>query len=234
MGPARSIEKRAPLFGEGNRFAWLLVCLLVAGFALLTSEVREALAGGQEWIGTIDQRLLAFVVEHRTRSFNRIAVDLTALGSGSVLSIVTVLFCAFFLLDGKRLLALHALLAAVGATCLTGALKSGFERSRPDVALRLVDAHGFSYPSGHSLGAAAIYFTCAVLVARQLRGVSSRSAMWVFFSAVVGLVGFSRIYLGVHYFSDVVAGILIGLAWAALLEIAMGHLGGRVRRAAET
>ncbi|MFT3717097.1 phosphatase PAP2 family protein [Pseudorhodoferax sp.] len=214
---------------NGQWFAWFFVCLLVGSFIILTSEVHEALAGEKELIGAVDQLLLRLVVEHRTRLLNGIAIDLTALGSATGLSILTLFLCVFFLLRRKLHLAVHALLAAGGAAGLTAALKFYFERSRPDAALRLVDVQGFSYPSGHSLASAAIYFTCAILVARPLPGLRSRSVVWAFFLVLIGTIGLTRIYLGVHFFSDVLAGIMIGIAWAALLEIGMSHLGERLQ-----
>ncbi|MFT3804313.1 MAG: phosphatase PAP2 family protein [Burkholderiaceae bacterium] len=212
---------------DGKWFAWCFVCLLVGSFIILTSEVQEALAGQKELIGVIDQRLLALVVEHRTPALNAIAIDVTALGSGAGLAILTAFLCVFFVLDRRPRLAAHALLAAGGAAGLTAALKFYFERSRPDVSLRLVEIQGFSYPSGHSLASAAIYFTCAILIARPLPGLASRSVIWGFFLALIGAIGLTRIYLGVHFFSDVLAGVMVGIAWAALVEIGISHLGER-------
>ncbi len=230
----RCIFCQRPIFRDGKWFAWFLVCSLFGGFIILTSEVGEALAGERELIGIIDQEVLAFIVEHRVSSMTEIAVDLTALGSEAGLSILTLFLCAFFFLTGRRRVAAHSLLAAAGAAGLTVALKSYFERSRPDIALRLVEVEGFSYPSGHSLASAAIYFTCAILVDKRLSGFLPRCLMWTFFLALIGVIGFTRIYLGVHFFSDVVAGILLGIAWASLLEIGMGHFGERLQWKART
>ena len=114
---------------------WFFMCFVLGGFIILTSEVREALAGEKEWIGTIDQQLLAFVVGHRTPALNGVAIDFTALGSAAGLSTLILFFCAFFFLDKKWSLILHMLLAVAGAGGLTAALKSYFERSRPDISL---------------------------------------------------------------------------------------------------
>lgn len=213
------------VFKSHRWLIWFFICFVLGGFIILTSEVREALAGEKEWIGTIDQQLLAFVVGHRTHALNGVAIDFTALGSAAGLSTLILFFCAFFFLDKKWPLILHMLLAVAGAGGLTAALKSYFERSRPDISLRLVDVQGFSYPSGHSLASAAIYFTCAILVARHFRELPARLTIWVFFLALIVIIGLTRIYLGVHFFSDVLAGIMMGMAWASVVEFGMGHLG---------
>lgn len=229
MDQILSFLKKARAFNKGKWFAWFFICFLLGSFIILTSEVHEALAGEKELIGTIDQVLLNFAVENRTKGLNGVAIDLTALGSGAGLSILTAFLCVFFFLKQKFSLVAHTFLAAIGASVLTSALKFYFERSRPDVSLRLVDVQGFSYPSGHSLASAAIYFTCAILVTKQFSGLMSRSVLWIFFLALIGTIGFTRIYLGVHFFSDVIAGIMIGIAWASLLETGMSYLEERFR-----
>ncbi|MFT3666264.1 phosphatase PAP2 family protein [Piscinibacter sp.] len=216
-------ERRTTPFGLDKWFFCFLAGLLVGGFIILTSEVREALAGEKELIGLIDQTLLALAVEHRTPALNGVAVDITALGSAAGLSILIGFVCLFFLLGGRRTAVAHMLLAAAGAAGLTAALKFYFERSRPDVSLRLVDVQGFSYPSGHSLASAAIYFTCAILVTKPFGEQPRRWLLWAFFLALIAAIGFTRIYLGVHFFSDVVAGIMLGIAWASLVEFGMNR-----------
>ena len=225
MRRIRDAFRRCSMLRDGQWLAWFLVCFPLGSFIILTSEVSEALTGERELIGIIDHHVLAFIAEHRTPFLTGIAIDLTALGSVAGLSILTLFLCAFLFFSKERLLVLHALLAGIGAAGLTTALKFHFERSRPEDSFRLVEVQGFSYPSGHSLASAAIYFTCAILVHKRLSDLPSRCIMWTFFLALIGAIGFTRIYLGAHFFSDVIAGIMIGIAWAALLEIGMSRLG---------
>lgn len=224
MGRILSVVNLTQFRQDGKWLAWCFVCALVGGFIILSSEVQEALAGEKELIASIDAWWQARAIAYRTPELNSLAVDVTALGSVAGLSLLTTFLCVFFLLQQRPLLALHAFLAAIGAAGLTTVLKFHFERSRPDVSLRLVDIQGFSYPSGHSLAAAAIYFTCAILIARQLSGPMRRSVIWAFFLLLIGAVGLTRIYLGVHFFSDVLAGTLVGIAWASLVHIGFDHL----------
>ncbi len=106
------------------------------------------------------------------------------------------------------------LATSLGATVLNVGLKSFFDRPRPDVVTPLVLATSPSFPSGHALGAAAIYLMLGALLAR----LQERRALKVFCTAGAGvltlLVGVSRIHLGVHWPSDVLAGWCVGAAWA--------------------
>jgi len=82
----------------------------------------------------------------------------------------------------------------------------------------LVQVTGYSYPSGHSLAAAALYLTMAIVAGAQLRTVASKTVLFAGASLLVALVGISRVYLGVHYPSDVLSGIALGTAWALILS----------------
>jgi undecaprenyl-diphosphatase len=142
--------------------------------------------------------------------------DLTALGSAPVLLIFG-LAVAGALLARRQFHALVLLLAAtLGAELLNAALKGFFQRARPDLDLHLTEVRSLSFPSGHAMESAAIYLTLAALLSRL---VQARALKLYFLGLAVFLtfvVGMSRVYLGVHYPSDVLAGWTMGLAWALL------------------
>ncbi len=205
---------------------WLSVfifCALLGAFIVLSSEVQEALGGQTELIGRLDQIFLNLAIKVRSSSIDSFAIDLTAMGSGVVLSILAGIFAAFFVLQKTYRAAIQLILASAGAGILTLLLKSYFERSRPAAAFRVVEVHGFSYPSGHSLAAAAVYFSIAILLSKSLVTATAKVVLYAIFLALIFLIGFTRIYLGVHFLSDVTAGILLGIAWASLI----GFLGDR-------
>ncbi|MBS7545578.1 phosphatase PAP2 family protein [Ancylobacter oerskovii] len=142
--------------------------------------------------------------------------DFTSLGSTAVLATVTLLTAGYLAFDGKRAAALFVVLATGGGMLLSFALKIGFDRPRPDVVDRLVDVHTLSFPSGHAMGAAVTYLTLGVLIVRT----ESKRRLKVYVLAVALLltltIGLSRIYLGVHWPTDVLAGWCAGSAWALL------------------
>jgi undecaprenyl-diphosphatase len=123
----------------------------------------------------------------------------------------------------------------VGAEVLDLVLKLAFHRARPEVGVVHLDT--YSYPSGHAMAAAAMCTTFAYLLARRTRSRRLRGALVLGAAAVVATIAFSRLYLGAHYLSDVLAGISAGVTWAALsialaLTVGDGLVAAIRRRAA--
>jgi undecaprenyl-diphosphatase len=143
--------------------------------------------------------------------------DLTALGGVTVLSLISLAGLAHLALRGQRFAALFLGGAITGGLLLSSAAKSAFSRPRPDLVPHGVDVVTASFPSGHAMMAAVTYLTLAVMLARA----APETRMRVFYVAVAviltGLVGVSRVYLGVHWPSDVLAGWSLGAAWALLV-----------------
>jgi len=142
------------------------------------------------------------------------ATDITALGSVAVLSLVILL--AFALLASLRRWTegLLLLVGAGGGLLISQGLKRIFERERPDMAYRAVEAVNASFPSGHAMLSAVVFLTLGVLAARfadkrRVKVLAVGAAVLVSL-----LVGMSRVYLGVHWASDVLAGWCVGAAWA--------------------
>ena len=142
------------------------------------------------------------------------AFDLTALGGPTVLGLTVAAVIGYLLLHGLYRHAAFVLLASAGGWLLNGVLKEWFARPRPDVVPHLRDVMSLSFPSGHALTSAAIFLTLGALLMR----VAERRLVkfYCMFVAVLAtlLVGATRVYLGVHYPTDVLAGWLIGVSWA--------------------
>ena len=144
------------------------------------------------------------------------ALDVTALGSATVLGLTVVAVAGFLVFQGLWRRALFVMFAISGAWFLNGALKDLFQRPRPDVVPHLREVMTLSFPSGHALQSAVVYLTLGALSMHfAQRRLTKLYCMAVAMLATV-LVGLSRIYLGVHYPTDVLAGWLIGLSWALL------------------
>ncbi|OFX01260.1 MAG: hypothetical protein A3E78_17265 [Alphaproteobacteria bacterium RIFCSPHIGHO2_12_FULL_63_12] len=152
------------------------------------------------------------------------AREVTALGGTPLLTLLTLSLVGFFAVKGQGRTILILLAAVIGETILSGLLKDLFDRPRPSIVPHLVKASSNSFPSGHATSAAAIYLTLAVLIARDINERIVRN--YVFFVAVTLalLVGASRVYLGVHYPTDVIGGLGFGAAWAAIVLIAARKL----------
>lgn len=142
--------------------------------------------------------------------------DVTALGGYTVLTLITVCVVGAMLLQRRFRAAGFVSASALGGAAVTAVLKNAFARPRPQVVPHLVEVTNASFPSGHSAMSAVIYLTLGVLVARGLDRPALRAYALVCAMVVSGLVGVSRVYLGVHYPTDVVAGWALGLSWAIL------------------
>jgi len=160
-----------------------------------------------------------------------IARDITALGSAPVLVLITVVVLAALALQRRFGVAWLVAGAALGGHLLNLGLKALFARARPDVALHLFEETSPSFPSGHSMSASVIYLTLGLLLAQTF----TQRRFRVFLIGLAGLlsflVGLSRVYLGVHYPTDVAAGWSGGIAWALACGLLM-HL-YRVRQMTE-
>ena len=142
--------------------------------------------------------------------------DITALGGPTVVTLITVAVIGFLLIDGKRFAALLMLASVGGGAVLSSVLKLGIDRPRPDLVAHLVEVSTASFPSGHAMLSAVIYLTLGALLSRV--EAPRRVKIYVLTVAVLltFLIGLSRIYLGVHWPTDVLAGWCAGSAWAML------------------
>lgn len=142
------------------------------------------------------------------------AFDITALGGPTVLGLTVFAVVGFLVLQGLYRNALFVLVASAGGFLLNDVLKAFFARPRPDVVPHLRQVMSLSFPSGHALTSAAVFLTLGALLMRVAeRRIVKFYCMCVAMVATL-LVGATRVYLGVHYPTDVLAGWLIGLAWA--------------------
>jgi undecaprenyl-diphosphatase len=144
------------------------------------------------------------------------AFDLTALGGPTILGLTVAAVVGYLLLYGLYRNAAFVFLASVGGWVLNDVLKELFARPRPQVVPHLREVMSLSFPSGHALTSAAVFLTLGALLMRVAeRRLVKFYVMSVAIAATL-LVGSTRVYLGVHYPSDVLAGWLIGVSWALL------------------
>ena len=142
--------------------------------------------------------------------------DITPLGGYAVVMLISLAVIGYLLMDGKRGAALWVLTSVSGGAVLSNLLKLAIERPRPDLVARLVEVNTSSFPSGHATLAAVTYLTLGALLSRV--EARRRVKIYVLTVAVVLtlLIGVSRIYLGVHWPTDVLAGWCVGAVWAML------------------
>jgi undecaprenyl-diphosphatase len=198
----------------------LLLVLFVLGFATLSDLVVEGET--QQF----DDRILR-ALRHSDdpsrpigpRWLQSAALDITALGGGWVQGLVVLAIVGFLGLQGMRRTAMFVFAASVGGMLLNSGLKELFQRPRPEVVPHLRAVLTLSFPSGHAATSAAVYLTLGALLMRITERRITKVYCMVMAMLVTGLVGSTRVYLGVHYPTDVLAGWLVGLSWALLCWI---------------
>jgi undecaprenyl-diphosphatase len=156
-------------------------------------------------------------------------LDITGLGSWTIVSIVTLAATGFLIMQKRRGTALLLIAAIGGGTILNNALKYLFERARPDLVAHAVETQTTSFPSGHAMMSAVAYLTLGALLARTQKQPAARAYIIAASVLVTVLVGVSRVYLGVHWPSDVLAGWCAGGAWALICW----HIAARLQQSGE-
>jgi len=210
--------RRAAAFGR-REVAVLSIVLLVAlalfGFLSVADEVMEGDSKAFD-----EALLLALRVPGDSHDplgpgwLEEAARDVTALGGTTVVTLITLAVIGFLAVDGKPRTAGLVVVSVGGGMLLTTLLKLGFARPRPDLVPHAVEVYTASFPSGHATAAAVAYLTLGGLLSWSQR--RRRVKIYVLTVAVVltALVGASRVYLGVHWPTDVIAGWCVGAAWA--------------------
>ena len=162
-----------------------------------------------------DETVLRWMEAHQTPWLEKLMIEVTMLGTWIVvLSIVSIAGLFLWLTRHKYSTALLAV-ATAGGIGLNSILKIGFDRPRPQVFEWGTHVSSSSFPSGHAMSSAVVYITVAYLAGRLQKTHRARLATLAVAGFIVAVICFSRMYLGVHYPSDVAAGVIIGLSWAA-------------------
>ncbi len=190
---------------------------------LLVDDVRRG-----ESVAGVDRPMLTFLAAHREGWLTAAMRTVTTLGSPVGVTLTVAAGVGLLWLRNRRpSYWVIAGLALGGAGLIETVTKDVVDRSRPPVGLRVteVSADGFSFPSGHATLAAAAYGVLAVLVVRQHGHLLTRLAVWTVAVAGSATLGFSRLYLGVHWLTDVLAGWLLAAAWLTLLFTGLRLLG---------
>lgn len=200
--------------------ALLGAALALLGFAFIADEVVEGETHAFDQAVLLAFRAPGDPADPLGPAWLEIVMrDVTALGGTTVLTLLTLIVAGFLAIDGKRAAAVFVLLATSSGGLLSYALKLGFERPRPDLVAHLVDVRTLSFPSGHAMGSAITFLTLGVLIVRTERKRRVKAYALAVAVGLTLLVGFSRIYLGVHWPTDVLAGWCAGSAWALLCWI---------------
>jgi undecaprenyl-diphosphatase len=238
MHATREADTGGPVHTRGRmRLFWNVLFAVIRGIAGLAHNVYAtfglflvagaALAIGgtyafAEFAGHVssgatqafDEAALRWLAQYRSGYLEPVMLEITFLGTGSVVMTIVAVSAMFLWLSNHRYSAALLLVATAGGILLNNLLKVGFGRPRPQIFEWSTDVVSWSFPSGHAMSAAVVYGTVAYLAARLQRRMVHRVLTLLAAAIMILLISVSRLYLGVHYPSDVLAGVIIGLAWA--------------------
>jgi membrane-associated phospholipid phosphatase len=203
-GLRRALRQR----GDPRRKAILLAALLVVSLALFADVAEDYLTGDP--IVRWDVHLARWLHIHSSPTLVSVFQVATYAGSAVVLGAITAVACGVLLRRRRLNEALFLAFVAIGIELANGGVKLLFHRPRPELAFVHLDT--YSFPSGHAASSTAVYGALAFVLARHA-GVLARVAWGCAAVVVVTVVGFSRLYLGAHYLSDVLGGFSFGAAF---------------------
>lgn len=214
-GRLASFELYLPVFAVG---AAGLIASLFLGDAFL--DIAEALHDNSPALQAADSVAHEWAVYFHTRSATGLFVALTILGTPVGLGIIAAIVCGISLLRGKPYRAVYLAVTTTVGGLLNIALKDLFERARPDLSVALREASGFSFPSGHAMGSTIVFGALAYLAYRMTWPWKGRAAAIAGCATLAIGIAASRIYLGVHWISDIAAGIAAGSVWTVVSIVA--------------
>ncbi len=160
-----------------------------------------------------DGAVRAHVHQHSSPGLTELMRLVSRLGEPLPLVLLCALTFAALLVAHSQRAALFFVVAMIGASLLDATLKLSFRRPRPVPFFGTPEPHSYSFPSGHALLLACYFGVVAALVTARLRSRAARVLVWTAAALLAGMVGYSRIYLGVHYPSDVIGGYAAAIVW---------------------
>ena len=199
---------------------FLVVGAVIALVATLGfAELAEYVLGGSTQ--AFDVAILQWFHAHQNKTFTGLMVEVTYLGTGTVVMMIVIIVALFLWHTEHKHSARLLLAATAGNILLNGALKLVYHRPRPTVFAWQTTAVSSSFPSGHAMSATVVYGTVAYLVMRLQKHRWARVLTLVCTVLLILLICITRLYLGVHYPSDVIGGIIVGLGWAAFCMVTL-------------
>src|SRR3954447_11512185 len=201
----------------GWLFTGLFLSVLMFGFVALAGEVMD---GDTQ---AFDTRILRALRDPSDVSkpigpmwLEGSLLDLTAIGGPTVLGLVVASVAGFLVLQTRYRTALVVVLTSAGGDLLDTVMKHAFDRPRPTIVPHLRVVYSTSFPSGHAMESAIVYLTLGAILMRAAQSRTTKLYILAIAVLLTVLVGVSRVYIGVHYPTDVIGGWIIGFVWASI------------------
>lgn len=190
-----------------------LFIVLIVGMVSLIGLITIALFNEDNWIQSWDQNLIFFIQDLESPILTKVMKFFTFIGSTSVVFTLSILMLIifYFVLKQKNRLILFAIVM-IGSPIINFLLKQLFHRERPNFH-RLIEIGGYSFPSGHAMTAMTFYGIVCYLLWQRIPHMKGKFALLSLCSVFILMIGMSRIYLGVHFPSDIIGGYFGGIIW---------------------
>jgi len=197
--------------------------LVLVGATLLFAAIAEDVVNNEP-LTVMDVRVSDVVHHHARAPLTAVMLVITNVHSSLGISLITLVVVVYLVRRRLGAWALALALSVFGGMLLNVVLKNLFHRARPHFDDPILTLSSYGFPSGHTMMATTLYGALCALIVSQIRGWLWRMVTILTAVFLIGLVGFSRIYLGAHYLSDVLAAMVEGLAWLALCLTAVGTM----------
>lgn len=213
------------IMNHARNFWVALLTFLSIGFVfglvgvILFAVLAESVMGGATQ--ALDEVGLRWINSHQTPTLDAVMLEITSLGNFAVVLVLILSVSAFLWLSKHRYSVGLLLLGVGGGYAANNVLKLSFDRDRPAVFEHVTHVMTSSFPSGHAMVSTIAYLSVAYLVGRLEPKPAMRVLTWIIASVIIVLVAISRMYLGVHYPSDVIGGVIAGVAWLGFVIAGM-------------
>lgn len=224
---AAKLAIRFPRVERVTKATYLPVALIVLGGALVTMwagdaflDVAELVHDRSPLLQKIDFTAHTSAAQYRSAGATRFFVALSTIGGPTGIASILAVVCIVLAIRGRWRWAIYLAITAIGGGLLDLELKLYFARARPALAEALRQAHGYSFPSGHAMGSTVAFGALSYLAMRALPRTRWKAAALALAATLILFVSLSRVYLGVHWVSDVGAGIVAGTIWVTATTVA--------------
>ena len=201
--------------------------ILVTALLVFTYVAKEVVSGESKGFDEMTLNYLRHdgkIMEDEQTWLTGMMIDITALGGTTIIFMITAAVVFYLLIQKQYEFMWLILIATIGGAILSFGLKELFARERPPLIYHLLTVKSLSFPSGHAMMSSVVYLTQGALLAKVQSNKNLRVYILLVAIILVFLIGISRIYFGVHYPTDVLAGWSVGLAWASLCWLAVKYL----------
>ena len=201
--------------------------ILVTALLVFTYVAKEVVSGESKGFDEMTLNYLRHdgkIMEDEQTWLTGMMIDITALGGTTIIFMITAAVVFYLLIQKQYEFMWLILIATIGGAILSFGLKELFARERPPLIYHLLTVKSLSFPSGHAMMSSVVYLTQGALLAKVQSNKNLRVYILLVAIILVFLIGISRIYFGVHYPTDVLAGWSVGLAWASFCWLAVKYL----------